>query len=430
MAGVEAVAKKKPYSQIKSDVAKKQEEARTLSGKNAKGAFVVSCGDCLNVRIVKGSGRADYICRTDGKTIRLGEFSRMRLETAFAQVKKIKAEQVEKKEKAKQCPTVEEFFPHWLEEKKENLKDGSGRIANFKSLYKQTLAKTNLLKVQLSEITRLNFVKELRATGQTEGNIFNTATMMETLLTNALNQGLIVANPLSGITRGSESPFKKPKAKNLKSIKADEFLTNIIPALMKVTKSNGGLLCRCFYLMLILTAYRFSECRLMRWSWINHDINAIVIPPDARQANKTRSENHIKPITPEIQNLLDFIKSMRLPPSDFVFQSPASITPKTISENSLREPFKAARILAGTDLNLDYRRVFQHGIRSMAKTFILEKTGDPVAAEMALTHEALTKIEKTYDLTNYTERVRDVLKIWTAYVMKSLPEGFLMSNNL
>ena len=164
----------------------------------------------------------------------------------------------------------------------------------------------------------------------------------------------------------------------------------------------------------------------MRWGWIDKNINAIVIPPDARKANKTRSENHIKPITPEIQNLLDFIKSLRLPPSDFVFQSPASITPKAISENSLREPFKAARTLAGTDLNLDYGRVFQHGIRSMAKTFILEKTGDPVAAEMALTHEALTKIEKTYDLTNYTERVRDVLKQWTAYVMDNIPDNYLM----
>lgn len=396
-------------------------------GKDKKGGLLKKCidkavnehkqvhkglGGGLELLVLKNTGIANFYY----KSTKLGAVNRMTLGDAFKRVQELKkAEDIKKKNEKElnsNIPMLKDFFQHWIAEKSATLKEGSSRKCNMLALFRHTLYP--LHDYRLCEITANLVYQKLSSINQTQGNKHNAVVVLSQCLNSATIKGIIKQNPISNIFTGSENPFKKQKAVGYKTIEA-RFLKDKYFEPLK----NTALLNRTFYLLIALTAFRFNECRLMKWSWINFDRNLIVIPPDAVGANKTQKKL-VKPITSQVRALLNNWKEFADPHSDFVFKR--ADKDLAVAEAVIREPLKQL-----TSRELDF-----HGIRKTMKTWLVsEGCQNEFISELALTHDVRSTIQKTYDKYNYIQPLLDALQQWNDYVEVMLPEEYLelLKNN-
>lgn len=390
-------------------------------GKDKKGGLLKECinkavnehkqvhkglGGGLELLVLKNTGIANFYY----KSTRLGAANRMTLGDAFKRVQELKkAEEIQKKRQQElntNSPKLKVFFAQWIDEKSETLKAGSSRKINMLALFRHTLYP--LHDYRLCEITANLVYQKLSAINQTPGNKHNAITVLCQCLNSATIKGLIPVNPILKIFTGSENPFKKQKAIGYKTIEASLLKEKYFEPL-----KNTALLNRTFYLFIALTAFRFNECRLMKWSWINFDKNVIVIPPDAVGANKTQKEL-VKPITKQVRAMLEKWKVFADLSSDYVFKRPSKDLP--ISEICLREPLKIL-----TSRELDF-----HGLRKTMKTWLVsEGCQNEFISELALTHDVRSTIQKTYDKYDYIQPLLEALQQWNDYVEAMLPKEYL-----
>ena len=370
---------------------------------------VKGLGGGLELVVTKNTGLATFYCRNPKRKIGLA--SKMSLANAFDAVDTLKKEQKKEKEEVKKrsYPTFEEFYMVWLDEKKEVCKKGSSRCSNFNSLFKRTLYP--LHKVKLNEITPNLVFKSLSSIEQSDGNKHNAVSLLIQCLRNATLKGIIDNNPIADMLIGNESPFKEPKTRGWKWIPASEFKIKYFDPLRKTPLIN-----RAFYLLIVLTCFRFNECRLLRWSWVNLDKKLIVIPADAVGANKTQREL-VKPLTRQMLSFLKYWKTTTKDKnSEYVFCAKGKNAP--VCEGTFREPQKVL-----TTGELDF-----HGIRKTMKTWLVSDDGGAVNeffSELALTHDVRTSLQKIYDKNDYINGVRDALQKWNDYIESQLPNEYL-----
>ncbi|MGN1281387.1 MAG: tyrosine-type recombinase/integrase [Succinivibrio sp.] len=398
-----------------------------FQGKNKKGGLLKECidkavnehkqvhkglGGGLELLVLKNTGAATFRY----KSIRLGAVNRMTLGDAFKRVEELKrADELKKKKQDllnSSVPKLKDFFLEWIEEKAASFKPGSSRKNNILALYRHTLYP--LYDYRLCELTASLVYKNLSAINQTAGNKHNAVNVLNQCLDNATIKGIIDQNPISKVFSGSENPFKKQKTVGYKTVDAESLKEKYF-----VPLKDTPLLNRTFYLFIALTAFRFNECRLMKWSWIDFDKNMIVIPPNAVGANKTQKDL-VKPMTHQIRTLLNNWKVYSDPNSDHVFKRSKQDLP--ISEASLRDPMKFL-----TSRELDF-----HGIRKSLKTWLVsEGCQNEFISELALTHDVRSSLQKTYDKYNYIQPLLEALQQWNDYIETMLPDEFLelLKNN-
>lgn len=350
--------------------------------------------------------------KTDKKVI-IGYYPNISLSEA-----RIKAKETVKKEKKAIknetnedqdiTPTFEEFFYIWKAKKVESYKNGSTRAKNLQTIWNTTIGKTGLGTVKLSKITAREVCTRFLLLRQTDWNKHYGVSIVNMCLQAATLQGIIPFNPIAGLLSGSESPFKCPKkGTGFKTIPPEDIFDKFIFPLKNTTKIQ-----RYFYLLLLLTRFRFGEVRNLHVSWCDFNKDVIIIPADAVGANKTQTE-YIKPMTVQIKQILLNIIAQQEQKSDLLFQSPYGDRP--LCEGTFREPIKT----------LTTRELDPHGIRKVMRTWMSSK-GIPVnIAELALQHDVRSALEKVYDHYKYTEEVRNALQQWNDYLESQLPPEFL-----
>ncbi len=411
------MAKRKPIQQIKSGVLKLI--AKAQDGKIKGKTVQFSCGDCLAVAVNKGTGLAKWVARCHGKIIMLGEYGEMEYKVASEKVAKIKKESLEELELTSKCPTVSDYFQIYLKHWLSTHKQGTHRRHTLTSLMNTTLYP--LHNYRLNQLTRKLIIEKINSTNQTQNNKHNAAALLNQMLCYAHNNALIDSNPIETMLQNSNSPFPTAKKTHHASVHYNDFIEKVVQPL---TEANGY--SRAVYLMLFLTGFRFGECRLLRWSWIDCETMSIMIPAEAEGSNKTK-HTLIKPLTEPMKDLLQCIAMMNSRKTDFVFQSLMKDDPKAISDSVIREPWRQF-------VKSEVSHI--HGVRSTIRSWIKEqKKQDPVtgymtpvysfeAAEGALTHDTRDSLEKSYDNSNRIEPVREVLTAWDNWLVERLPKEF------
>ena len=332
--------------------------------------------------------------------------ARLKAKDAMKEAQKFFVNEVDKESDL--IPTFAQFFNTWRVQKIASYKKGSTRAKNLQTIWNTTISKTGLGELKLNEITVKEVCSRFLLLRQTDWNKHYGVSIVNMCLQAATLQGLIPFNPIASLLSGSESPFKCPKkGTGFKTILPQDIFEKFVNPLKGTNFTQ-----RAFYLLLILTGFRFGEVRNMHVSWCDFNKDVILIPADAVGANKTQTE-YIKPMTVQIKNLILNIIKRQKAPSDLLFQSPYGNRP--LCEGTFREPIKA----------LTSRELDPHGIRKVMRTW-MSSQGIPVnIAELSLQHDVRSALEKVYDRYKYTDEVRAALQQWNDYVEKSLPPEFL-----
>lgn len=332
--------------------------------------------------------------------------ARLKAKDAMKEAQKFFVNEVDKESDL--IPTFAQFFNTWRVQKIASYKKGSTRAKNLQTIWNTTISKTGLGELKLNEITVKEVCSRFLLLRQTDWNKHYGVSIVNMCLQAATLQGLLPFNPIASLLSGSESPFKCPKkGGGFKTIPPHEIFEKFVNPLR-----GTNFIQRAFYLLLILTGFRFGEVRNMHVSWCDFNKDVILIPADAVGANKTQTE-YIKPMTVQIKNLILNILKHQNAPSDLLFQSPYGNRP--LCEGTFREPIKA----------LTSRELDPHGIRKVMRTW-MSSQGVPVnIAELSLQHDVRSALEKVYDRYKYTDEVRTALQQWNDYVEKNLPPEFL-----
>ena len=392
-----------------------QLKAKTAIAKAEGKKQRIACGSGLNINIQPNTAKADYYCRTGNTEIKIGAVNKISLANAFAKAEKIKStsSKTNNQKDVDSTPKLGDFFLAWIEEKKLKLKSSSNRSSNLKALFNNTLYP--LKDYTLKQITPKLVCDEISKVNQTAGNKHNAVQALTQCLKSALKRGILPFNPLIGLLQGTESPFPRARYEGLKYIKAEELKAKYFEPLR-----DTALIFRTFFLLIALTSFRFGECRLLKWSYIDFDKNIITIPPTAEGANKTGKEL-IKPMTKQVRLLLLkwHEQARNVKHSDYVFCTlQEDKTDHAIAENSIREQYK-------TNVNKTSHVMDLHGLRKSMKTWLKENGIDELTSEQAITHEIRTTLQKTYDKKDYTNDILQALQLYNDYIETQLSNEFL-----
>lgn len=155
---------------------------------------------------------------------------------------------------------------------------------------------------------------------------------------------------------------------------------------------------------LILTAARSGEVRGATWQEIDLDEKTWTITGSRMKAGK----EHIVPLSPQAIAILDTVSSFGGNPRDVVFPGKS------------RRPISDATLSKVLRDNFSFKATV-HGFRSTFRDWAVEKTdvlGDIV--EAALAHTVNNKVEAAYRRTNYLEKRRGLMRLWSEFIA---PEG-------
>lgn len=363
-------------------------------------------GGGLLLVIQKNTGKTDYYCRKP--FTKLGAVNKVTLANAYKKVEQLKPKNVIRKKRSG-APLLKEFYPEWVEAKRKELKEGSSYPDNLMSLFNHTL--TPLHNFKLDDLNIAIVKEKLDTIRQTAGNKHNAIKSLNKMLNDAVIQGYIIRNELQGL-----NPFKAPKKIGYKCVSYEVLKSKFFEPLQNVSLIN-----RVFYLLVALQGFRFNECRLLRWEWIDFDKKLIIIPPDAVLANKTQTE-YKKPMAKQTIRLLkkwQKQQSLLMPEDDPIYVF-ASLDKRNIGgvtgQGVFREPIKA----------LTSREQDIHGFRKCIKTYLIDKGFSPFDSEMMLSHDIRNSIEKTYDKGERVEGVRACAQAWADYLEREqLPQNYL-----
>lgn len=209
----------------------------------------------------------------------------------------------------------------------------------------------------------------------------------------AVNTGVILANPLSGIGKA----FSAPKVTNLPTLLPEE-----LPALMyAIQHSNTKLVTRCLIEWQLHTMVRPGEAAGARWEEIEFEKKEWTIPAERMKKKKP----HIVPLSEQALRLLEVLKPVS-GHREYVF--PSDHNPRA-SANSQ----SANRALARMGF---HGRLVSHGLRALASTTLNEKGFDPDVIEAALAHVDKNSVRAAYNRAQYLERRRKMMGWWSNHV--------------
>jgi integrase len=204
---------------------------------------------------------------------------------------------------------------------------------------------------------------------------------MNEVMTYAVNVGLAPANPLAGIG----AAFDKPKVKNQPTIPPED-----LPRLMRdLYEANIQLQTRLLIELQLHTMIRPNEVAEASWSEFDLETQIWVIPADRMK----RSRDHTIPISPEANQILGQLRSMRNG-SNFVFPSSRSKTGHVNTQSANM----ALKRMGYQD------RLTAHGLRSIASTTLHDHGFPSELIEIALSHTSGNQTRDAYDRSQQIER--------------------------
>lgn len=160
---------------------------------------------------------------------------------------------------------------------------------------------------------------------------------------------------------------------------------------------------------LILTATRKEEVLGAKWQEIDFANKTWTIPADRMKA----SQEHVVPLSSAAVNVL--IASMRdtHKPDAYIFSTErqgGEYGKKMIASGTLNGMVKRVNAATG-------EAAVPHGMRTTFRTWVAECTDtDREIAELCLSHDDASKVEKAYRRTDYLEKRRPIMQSWADYI--------------
>jgi len=219
------------------------------------------------------------------------------------------------------------------------------------------------------------------------------ARAMNSVMTYAVNTGLIHHNPLLGI----KATIPKVDVEHRPTLETHE-LSELMQTL---SYSSAKVTTRCLIEFQLLTATRPREAAEARWAEIDLDNLLWTISPERMKMRKA----HVIPLTPQMVKVLDTMKPFS-GHREYIFTS--HINPKKpvnsqTANKALRDMGFAGRLVS-------------HGLRALFSTTLNENEFDDDLIETALAHDDKNKIRKAYNRAQYLERRRVMMQWWCDFV--------------
>ncbi len=412
------MAKRKSLEIISTDVAQLIANAKNglLKGKSIQ----FNCGDGLTVIVNKGSGNAAWYARVSGKTILLGDYAEMDYQTASNMVSDLQGKKDEEKKAVSNCPTVSEYFEPFVKKWKKTHTLSETSYNNYKTLMSTTLYPFQDIK--LTDLSRLFIVQTVKELDQTVNNKHRAVALLCNMLSVASEEKLISVNPIADLLHSKFSPFPLQKSKPRATLPPEEFIEKVVKPLTKAKAVY-----RPVFLMCFLTGFRFSEFSNLRWSLIDLENKTMKLPAINFMSNHD-DKYFVKPITPPMMDLLQYMHHVNTIHSDYVFQSPSRSKPAPMSDNAIREPWRElvnSEVCDFDGIKLTIRSWFKKQVEIDPKFGFARLVFPTDLVDELFTRNPKQAVDRDYVADISIEPARSALNAWNQWLLKNLPEEFM-----
>ena len=213
----------------------------------------------------------------------------------------------------------------------------------------------------------------------------------------ALNTGIILNNPLSGIRQA----FQPPSKRHLPTLTPEE-----LPSLLKsIAQASIRRTTRRLLEWQLHTMVRPGEAAGTRWDEIDLERSLWTIPAIRMKQKK----EHLVPLTKQSISILE---AMRPISGRCAFVFPSDRDPK--------KPTNPATANMAVKRMGYHKKLVAHGLRSLASTTLNEEGFHPDVIEAALSHKSGDEVRNAYNRAHYLERRRSLMKWWSDHIHNSL----------
>ncbi|EHL7934612.1 tyrosine-type recombinase/integrase [Escherichia coli] len=192
--------------------------------------------------------------------------------------------------------------------------------------------------------------------------------------------------------------MKGYRKKNYPFLPADQ-----IPAFTKALSSfSGSIISLTATKVLRYTALRTKELRSMQWRNVDFENRLITIDESVMKGRRT----HIVPMSEQVISLLESIRQITEPESEFVFAGRVD-KKKPISENTVLQVIK----------RVGYEGLESgHGFRHEFSTIMNENEWPADAIEAQLAHANGGSVRGIYNHAQYLEKRREMMQFWADWL--------------
>lgn len=285
--------------------------------------------------------------------------------------------------------TFENVSKQWFEVHASKVSEGT--LKNIKRSFTNDVFPL-VGKVPIEQLTAPKAIEVINAiVGRNSHEIARkVARRMNSVMTYAVNAGIIHHNPLIGI----KELIPSTKVKHQPTISPDE-----LPELMKALKySSAKITTRCLIEFQLHTMVRPGEAAEARWSEIDFSQSIWAIPAERMKMDRP----HLVPLTNQVLELLELMKPISFH-REFIF--PSHINPKKPANKQSAN--KALR-------DMGFRgRLVAHGMRALASTTLNEQGFEHDVIEAALAHKDENEVRAAYNRAQYLDRRRSMMEWWS-----------------
>ena len=216
-----------------------------------------------------------------------------------------------------------------------------------------------------------------------------------------VNGGMIPSNPCAQV---GNFFLKKTKSQHRPTIPASELPQLLTVIHQAVRLSMQG---KLFVYWSICSLLRPGENAAMRWDWIEGDV--LTVPAEV---TKMRREHRV-PLTPFMLEILAQqrkVVTLTAPGSPYVWP----ITQRTV--RTKREHISAESLTKFLRENGYRGLLVAHGFRAMGRTWMAEQGITHEICEACLAHVDQSSVVQAYQRSDFLERRRLAMELWTDYV--------------
>lgn len=215
------------------------------------------------------------------------------------------------------------------------------------------------------------------------------------IMIQAVNTGLIDANPALGVGMA----FEKPKKKNMPTLRPEE-----LPKLMRsLVMSNLSVSTRCLIEWQLQTLVRPSEASGARWVEIDLNSKLWTIPAERMKAKR----EHIVPLSLQALEILKVMKPISSH-REHVFPS----------RNNPKQPMNSQTANAALKRMGYGGKLVAQGLRSIASTALNEAGFNADVIEAALAHSDKNEVRREYNRSTYLENRIIMMDWWFFFTEK------------
>lgn len=412
------MSKRLPAEKVSQEVNQLIVDAKQKLFKGKTASF--NCGDGLIVVVINGTGSASWYARVGGTKIKLGDYSEMDYHTASEQAGNLHDKEEERKQVIENCPTVSQYFEPFVKEWKVNHNLSTASYNNYKTLLDTTLYPFHDMK--LTDLTRLFIVTTIKELDQTVNNKHRAVALLCNMLSVACEKNIISVNPIADLLHSKFSPFPLQKSKPRATLPPEEFIEKVVQPLTKAKAVY-----RPVFLMCFLTGFRFSEFSNLRWSLIDLESKTMKLPAINFMSNHD-DKYFVKPITPPMMDLLQYMHHINKIHSDYVFQSPSRSKPAPMSDNAIREPWRelvTSEVCDFDGIKLTIRSWFKKQVEIDPKYGFARLIFPTDLVDELFTRNPKHAVDMDYVADISIEPARSALNAWDHWLLLNLPDEFL-----